>query len=458
MNIRKRLTIQFIIIVALMFLIASLSIYYFSANYRKMDFLERMEKKSFNTAKLLIEVDEIDATLLSRIEKDNPVSLPNEKIIIYNHKNEILYSSDKDHVINVTTTLLDKIRLNDKVTDRQGSYEILGYLFKDKLDRFVVIIGAQDIFGWSKLYNLSAILLGVFGISLIITTVSGYIYSGRALKPIKKVITRVEEISIKNINLRVDEGNAKDEIALLAVTFNNMLARLEKSFKIQENFIGNASHEIRTPLAVVLGQLEVTLKKDRSVGEYKSVIQSSIEEISNLVQISNRLLLLAQASSEKPITDLKPLRIDEIIWQAKSELLKRNPKYKISLSLDSGIDDENKLIIWGNEQLIKVVIINLLDNSCKFSADHSVETRVISESDGCLVTVIDQGIGIPVSDQLHIFEPFYRAKNSQSIKGHGIGLSLVHLIVSLHHGKLSFTSEENSGTTFSILFPSKPWL
>ena len=111
MQIRKKLTYQFISIVALILFVSSTAIYFFSADYREDGFYSRLINKASNTAQLLIEVEEVDAELLKRIEKNNPVSLPNEKILIYNYRNEEIYSTDEDNVFQIDQQLLDRIRL-----------------------------------------------------------------------------------------------------------------------------------------------------------------------------------------------------------------------------------------------------------------------------------------------------------------------------------------------------------
>jgi signal transduction histidine kinase len=123
----------------------------------------------------------------------------------------------------------------------------------------------------------------------------------------------------------VAEGTENDEISKLAHTFNNMLERLETAFKMQKNFIANASHELRTPLTTITGQLEVALMNVRTNTEYENIMYSVLEDIKNLNTASNRLLLLAQASSETSEIDFRPVRIDDVVWQGVAELRKRNP-------------------------------------------------------------------------------------------------------------------------------------
>lgn len=449
MNIRTRLTLRFITIVAIILTISGFFIYFFSADYRKDDFYNRLLNKAINTAKLLIEVDEIDAELLRRMETDNPVSLPNEKIIIYDHNNEILYTSDDQHELNVTDKMLDNIRLQREHKFQQNEFEVLGFLYTDKYDRFVVIAGATDIYGLKKLANLISILIAVFGLSILAASISGWIYAGRALKPISKVINQVGEISIDKLNLRVDEGNEKDEIAQLAKKFNDMLAHLEKAFHVQKNFIANASHELRTPLTAITGQLEVVLMTDRSTVEYENAIKSVLEDIKNLNILSNRLLLLAQASSESSITKFSPQRIDELLWSAKEEVLKRDKTYVINVDLAESLDEET-LSVPADAQLLKTVFVNLIDNGCKYSSNHQVSVFVKPTKDFLYLEFKDQGVGISPEDLKSILEPFYRGKNTQHIKGHGIGLSLVDRIIKMHKGNILIDSKIGKGTNIIV--------
>jgi signal transduction histidine kinase len=453
MQIRTRLTLQFLFIVAIIMMLASVSIYLSSAGYRKEDFFSRLMNRANITARLLIEVEEVDAALLRKIEKDNPVSLPKEKIIIYDYTNQVLYSSDDEKTINATEQLLDKIRLEGEVRFRQNEYEVLGFLFADKYDRFVVIAAATDIYGIKKLKNLRLVLVIVSLSSLFLFLIAGWFFAGRALKPISGVIRQVDEITIFSIGNRVNEGNEKDEIAQLAQTFNKMLDRLETAFKVQKNFIANASHEIRTPLTAVTGQLEVLQIKDRPAEEYRAVIDSVLEDMKGLNQLFNRLLILAQASSEVPEMDFKPVRVDEVTWQAREHLIRRYNDYNIFVTLGEVMADERKMTVNGDEQLLKTAIINIMDNGCKYSPDHTIKIHLDSAKDNLSILFSDQGIGIDQEDIVHIFKPFHRGKNVQQIKGHGIGLSLVEKIVSLHQGNIQTESILEKGTTIIVTIP-----
>ncbi len=454
MKIRNKLTLLFIVIVAIIITFASFSIYYSSADYRQDDFYNRLMNKAIGTAKLLIEVEEVNATLLRRIERDNPLSLPKEKIIIYNFKNEVLFSTDEQNEIKVSEKLLDRIRLEDQVRFAQGDYEVLGFLYSDQYDRFVVITGAVDIYGLNKLQNLRLILIIVVFASIIVVSFAGYIYAGRALQPISRVVANVKDISITSLNLRVDEGNGTDEIAQLAHTFNEMLDRLERAFKVQKNFIANASHELRTPLTAITGQLEVLLMKQRSPEEYQNSVRSILDDIKNLNSISNRLLLLAQTSNSEQDKVFSNLRVDELLWQTREELLKHHPDYTIDISLSEDLDD-NSLTVSGDAQLLKTALSNIMENGCKYSDHHKVEIALRPEQKKLVLLFVDEGIGIAEDDLKIILEPFQRGKNALKAKGHGIGLSLVDAILKMHKATLDISSTLNKGTTIKVVMPTR---
>lgn len=453
MNIRTTLTLKFLFIVFLLFFITSVAIYITSANYRRESYYERLLKRASSVATILIDVDEIDATLLKRIEKNNPGSLPNEKVAVYDYKNELIFSTDEEGIFQTDSNLLNRIRLQGEIRYKQGDYEMAGFLFTSRYDRFVVISGAMDIYGFKRLQNLKTVLLTVNSINILLVFATGWFFSGQALSPIKSVMNQVNKISINKLDLRVDEGNGTDEIAQLAKTFNDMLVRLEQAFKMQKNFIANASHELRTPLSVLTAQTEVCLMQDRPEEEYRSNLRSILEEMRNLNSISNRLLLLAQTSTGTGESIFTPVRIDEILWQVQSELKKRNSEYQIDISLGDDLLDYHMLTTSGNEQLLKTAFLNLADNGCKYSPDHRVLIQLqTGGSQKIVIRFIDHGIGILPEDITNIFEPFHRGKNAISFKGHGIGLSLVDRIIRSHQGTVSVRSVQRE-TIFTVHLP-----
>jgi len=456
MEIRKKLTAQFLGIVAIILLFASLAIYISFSTSRKEEFFERLESKTKLIAQMLIEIDGIDTEMLRRIERNNPLSLPDEKIIIFDYENNIIYSTDERQLIGIPVEYIDQVRLDKQIRFTQKPYEVIGAFYTSGYDRIVVFAAARDIYGFSKLKRLRLILLVVFIICLITVYFAGRLFASWALLPVTDIISQVNVIGVNNLNKRIEEGKSKDELSRLARTFNGMLKRIEAAFNIQKNFIANASHELRTPLTVITGQIEVALLKERTKKEYQDTIKSILDDIRNLNHLSNRLLLIAQASSETAETSFEPVRIDDIIWNARSEILKRKLNYSINIHFSGSIDDEDKLKINGNDLLIKTALSNLMDNACKYSGNKTSDVLIDADNNNILLHFRDKGIGIPKDEIKMIFQPFYRAKNSTGIKGHGLGLSLVEKIVKQHNGNIEVTSAINVGSEFKITFPILP--
>ncbi len=457
MQIRTKLALQFALLVGGILITFSMLIYTLSANYRKQEFTQRLKERAINTAKLLIEVKRIDNELLRIIDSSNYSALLGDEVVVFDYfkKSQIYINVDSSSLI-INEELLSKIRNDGQYTFRQGKREAIGLLYSNDLRRFVVISSAVDTYGITKLNNLLLVLfIGLVG-AIILTVLAGLFFSRQSLRPISNVISQVSTISGSNLEQRVDEGNGTDEIANLAITFNEMLDRIEMAFQVQKSFVSNASHELRTPLASLTSQIEVTLMKSREGEEYKKVLLSLLEDARGLTSLANNLLEIARTEQDIKSLKTSAVRFDELLLQTQSDILLLHPEYSIeTLINDNTIDEEQELTITGNEYLLKLIVVNLLDNACKFSEGKTVTAILSYNPDNIHFKVEDQGIGIASDDLPHILEPFYRAKNAQTIRGHGIGLSLISKIVNLHKGSIKISSVEGEGTTVEVSLPYK---
>jgi len=455
MQIRTKLTLQFALLVGGILVAFSILIYTLSANYRKQEFAQRLKERALNTAKLLIEVKQVDDNLLRIIDSSNYSAPMEDEVVVFDYfKKSRIYQNVDSLSLDISEELLSKIRNSEFYAFRQGNREAIGLLYSNDLRRFVVIASAVDTYGFTKLKNLSLVLIIGLLSSILLTILTGLFFSRQLLRPISDVISQVSLISGSTLQQRLDEGNGTDEIANLAITFNRMLDRIEKAFKIQKSFVSNASHELRTPLASITSQIEVALMKPRSADEYGLVLHSLLDDARSLTSLANNLLEIAR--SEQDIRSLKitQVRFDELLLQTQSDILLLHPEYNIeTLINDNTQNDDLELTIEGNENLLKLIIVNLLDNACKFSSGKLVQAILSYYPDKVHLKVIDQGIGIAAEELPRIFEPFYRASNAQKINGHGIGLSLISKIVGLHNGKISVSSEIGQGAVVEVWLP-----
>jgi len=454
MQIRTRLTLQFLLLGGLIMIIASIAIYFSSANLQRHSFNNLLKTRAESIARLVLDSYEYNTNLILRSGPGNPAKLQDEKFLILTLDKDILYTTYKEYEFNEINTIIGQVRAGKDVFYKHDSYDVLGTLHSTGSYEFVLIGAAIDKDGLLHLKKLRIVLMVVCLLSLISFSIAGWFYSGRALKPISDVVRKVEDISITSLNLRVPEGNGTDEIGRLAKTFNKMLEHLETSFGMQKNFIANASHELRTPLTSINGQIEVLMMKDRSADEYKNALGSVLEDIKSLIDLSNRLILVARTSSEGPSSYNNKIRIDEIIWQAQEEMKRFNPTYHITISLDNSLTDSEKIIVAGDDYLLNTAVTNLVKNACKYSSDHSVFIKFGRTDKWVKVEFEDRGIGIPEEDIKKIFDPFYRGTNAISIPGSGIGLSLVNQIVKNHNGTINISSKPGKGTKIILLLPA----
>ncbi len=454
LNIRTRLAISFTLIVSTILILFSAGIYYFSSTYREAEFYTRLREKALTTAQLLIKVDEVSLNLLRIIDRNTVNAMYDQHVVVYAANDTLMYSSSDRSGLDVSQDLLQKVKAEKEIHYHTADHEAIGLIYENDGTQFVILASALDRYGKSKLKNLKWVLvLGFIG-SIALTIFASLIYAGRALKPMLNVVNQVDQITIANLDVRVDEGNGDDEISALAITFNKMLHRLESAFYMQRSFVSNASHELRTPLTAITSQIEVTLMKQRPREEYEAILNSVLEDIKNLNTLSNGLLDLAKVSSDLSSIQVKPLRIDELLWVTRTDLVKRHADYNIEILFNGDIDDERKLQIVGNEQLLRTAILNMMDNGCKYSRDQSIKVSLDISLGNIQIIFEDHGIGIRSEDMVNIFAPFFRAYNARHMQGHGLGLSLTEKIIQLHEGTINVQSTINVGTTITINLPA----
>ncbi len=454
MNILAKLTLRFSVIVASILILFSIAIYALSAEYREEEFFDRLERRAITTARLFSAVEEINRDLLRIIEQNSAPPLPDEKIPFFDNNDKLVYNSAGQEIEPVSPALLDKIRNATSIRFTSEGYEQFGFLYQDGEEDLVILASAYDRYGYRKLSNLRAVLLLGLLFGMMVIVLAGRIFAGQALAPLSKINSQVSEITAGSLDKRVDEGNKKDEIARLAMNFNRMLERLETSFEMQQSFVSNASHELRTPLAVMRSQIQVALEKERTPEEYRQVMESLLDDTNSFTELTTGLLTLAHSGMDKQRIVFAPLRIDEVLFPAQEELVKRKRDYRFQFDYDQLPENENDLTILGNEQLLHAVFTNLMDNACKFSTEHTVYISLSAKDRELEIRFRDRGIGIPKEEMNKIFSPFYRGAGAQNIaRGHGIGLSLCQNIAHLHSGTLEARSLVGEGSVFILKLP-----
>lgn len=455
MQIRTRLTLRFSLIVTIILVVFSFAIYYVSSAYREDASFRLLKSRALTEAKLFSrDVQEVDTNILKAIDKNSSSAITLNTIIVYNDSGKAVYKYPVGSIAPVISPdFIEKIRDNKEIRTSINKDEALWVYYDGKRENDYVYISGYDELGYAKLWYLAEVLIICCVIAGIITFISGYFYSIQVLAPVNHIIYRVKTITASNLNLRLKTRKGNDEIDRLSSTFNDMLNRLEEAFELKRDFISNASHELRTPLGVMMVQLEVALLSDRTPEEYKKVLSSLLDDIKNFRVLMNGLLELTEANMKTETLELYPMRIDELLWQAKSDLLNQHPNYKVVERYTLIPEDQKKLVVNGNE-LLRNAFLNIMNNGCKYSIDNQVFISLEAKDSMVTITCTDMGIGIPEEEVKKVFQPFYRGTNAKLFTGNGLGLALSKKIIELHKGLLYIDTKVNEYTRLTVILPS----
>jgi signal transduction histidine kinase len=450
MKIRTRLTILFTLITATILLAFASVIYLSAKKNREKEFYSLLRKEALTKANLFFNA-KVETQTLQDIYRNNRQILNEVEVAIYDSSFNLLYHDAVDiDFVKETPEMLNDIYQKGEKQFYQEDWQVVGFRYAFQNKDYIITAAAYDQYGYSKLNSLLKNILVGFIVSILFIYIAGLYFSKKAFDPVKEMTNKVKIISATNLDLRLNGNESKDELSELASTFNEMLSRLEDSFDAQKHFVSNISHELRTPLAAMITELELAAYKERTVEEYKTAIQNALNDAKKLVRLSNSLLDLAKASYDPSEIVFKPARIDEILLDARQQVQRINPEYKIDIVFEQEFENDNQITVNGNEYLLKVAFTNLLENGCKFSKDNQSGVSISFSKEQITLRFFDNGIGISEDDLQNIFTPFYRGENKKFAEGNGIGLSLTQKIIALHKGTIAVQSKENQGTTFTV--------
>ena len=304
------------------------------------------------------------------------------------------------------------------------------------------------------LRNLKIFLFTAVPSVLILAALFLRFMARRALKPISRIIDTAREIGQgQELSKRIPVLKIKDELGQLALTFNEMMNRLENSFAQMRQFSSDASHELRTPLTVLKGQNELILSKQRKPEEYQEVISSNLEEINYMSKVLEDLFVLSKSDENQVNIDYKPVDLRALVEEVfkHAEILAEEKNIKIIITFLEPIE------IKGDEVRLRQMVWNVLQNGIKYTQQGGeLKISLQNEGDFALLNIQDTGIGISEEDLPLIFNRFYRVDKARTRDegGSGLGLSICRQIAEAHKGKIEVESKLGVGTRFKIRLPS----
>ncbi len=448
MLIRNRLTIIFTLLATAIQVMLSLLVGYFYSLYRQEEFYSRLESKARIAGRVLISRRHLHDNFFKNMVRTDLLTIVEEQISIYDAKHNLMFTN---RTLKESEYYKEKIPLlatNSIAQFKSDRLESIMILYKDRNQVFYIFSSGYDRIGLAKLGTLQQILVlaNLLGFTLIV--LAGWYFSGRVLKPISQIVDEVEQISAVDLHKRVHEGNRRDEIAQLAITFNRMLFRLEDAFVSQRSFVAHASHELRTPLTNTLGTLETSLRYDQNPADWRESMEIAIEELKKVISLTNGLLSLAKVTDG--VVALVNVQVDDCLLNAIEQVQAKYPQRKLPLQFLT--NEEPYFTIKGNAALLTTAFLNILDNACKYSTQE-VSVKLESTKAQMVLTIADQGRGIDEMDIAHIFNPLYRGNNVEGVPGYGVGLAVTQKIIELHQGVLKINSHLNQGTTVRIYLP-----
>ena len=316
---------------------------------------------------------------------------------------------------------------------------------------YIIQLGTHLHFVRKSLSDFKNNIFAALPIILILGTLGGWVLARRSLSPIGYIASKTQTITSQNLSERLTPRGTDDEMDDLIRTINEMIARLENSFKRMAEFTADASHEMKTPICAMRGEAEVLLSKGRTAEEYQEGLGHFIEQFDHLNQMINDLILLSKFDSSQVELKMFPLRLDLLVKDIGNLFQVLAEQKKITLEIDAA----QEVTVSGDKIRLQQLFTNLIDNAIKYTPEGTIRIILERNREAVLVKVSDTGIGISQAEQKNIFKRFYRVDKSRSREtgGVGLGLSIAEWIAHAHHGKIEVASELNQGSTFTVYLP-----
>jgi len=289
-------------------------------------------------------------------------------------------------------------------------------------------------------------------LAIALAAIGGYLVATRSLVPLKSMAEQAHQITGSNLEARLEIGDAAEELAVLAASFNELLSRLDRSFETMRRFVADASHELRTPLAVIRGEADVALSQERGAAEYRQSLAIILDESRRISRLVDDLLNLARADSRHVRLQIEEFYLNDLLAECCRSAQALAAAKGVAVECRAGED----VMFRGDEELLRRLAMNLLENAIRYTpAGGQVSVGLEVAGPKVLIRVADTGIGIAPEAVPHVFDRFFRADRARSRQngGFGLGLAIVKWIAESHDGAVELTSQVGAGSTFTVTLP-----
>lgn len=447
MTLRHRIAITFSLVTTGVLLAILGYVYVHSLNYERKEFQAKLRDRVDIAVRTHLKADEMSREVLNQVRTQHMRSLKGEREFVMRAEDcasgaPLPDFLDREFVNRV-------LEYGEAHRHDHNELATVGVLEHDNEGDYLVFVAAENEVILKNLADLRNTLMALSIIYMVLVYSIGLWYASYALDPFRKMADHMTRAGATNLIERLPEPVQHDEIWELAHAYNRLMDRIDTAQRVQQNFISNASHELKNPLTAILGEIDVTLQRERSNEEYREAMRVIDHESQRLNHLTLRLLHLAETSYSANGQLMESVDMRSLVTSLVDDYQISHPSRVIGLNTQTATGEGLK--VNGNAQLLQIAISNLLDNALKFSSAEII-VMMSTTDQGIEVSVTDQGIGIPQQDLENLFIPFFRSENARVVPGFGIGLPLVKRIMDMHGGDLVVTSED-SGTTFCLKFP-----
>jgi heavy metal sensor kinase len=297
--------------------------------------------------------------------------------------------------------------------------------------------------------SLRNVLTGLIPLMLVGAGFGGWWLSRRALKPVDEMTAAAEAVSVTDLAARLRVAQTNDELQRLGEAWNRMLERISASVQQMKRFTADAAHELRTPTAIIRSGAELALHRERTPGEYQSVLRTIVKESASLSELIEDLMWLARHDAGTLPKRKEPVNLREVAADAADAILPVAASRRISVSVAH--PGQSEAAVLGDATSLRRLVLILLDNAIKFSSDGGNVELAISLDDQVQFEVRNSGPGVAPEHLPHVFDRFYRSDPARSTPGAGLGLSIARAIVEDHGGSIGVVSEGEGGTVVRVV-------
>jgi two-component system, OmpR family, sensor histidine kinase ArlS len=453
MKIRNKILIYFSTTVIVLTAISLTIIYILFSEYREEEFQQQQNGKIHTTIKLIEKFKQESATISYLIDQQDINDFYDEKLLVYDSNKNLIFASLDSLDIVKAESILNKLSPTQRwIETKEENYDLIGIYAETNNQNYYAVSKAYDAFGYSKMYFLRNVLIGIFLFITIVVILISRFLSNKISKPITTFAKNLNKYDLskeKMDELAIDISSY--ELNQLTQRFNELLRRTNETFVFQKHTIHHISHQLKTPISVLVSELE-RIKDFPRIEDVKPEIENQIIKTKSLGSIINVLLEISKIESGQQ-TKKQALRIDELFFDVIEELNAIYPDFHFEVNYVPNEINENRLIINLNPILIRQAIQNLLSNCVSYSNNSRAEIKIdCSDNNGLKIHIINSGKPISVEEENYLFNHFFRGKNSQGKMGFGLGLVLTKKIVELNSATITYSNPSLNLNVFELDF------